>query len=151
MILYHFTLRERLPSIIAEGLNRGEVPLSPTLVDTAVNLTSAGDPLGTGIDRNEPIKFPSGLVLPTLPKITARIAVRIPSTDHRLKRWSSYARKRLDPAWRDALERGNRPETWWLYFGTVRADQFTEIALRQSDGSYRSLGETSDTLEVSDS
>lgn len=50
MIFYHFTSRKSVPSILAEGLNRGEAPLSDTRVVQAVNLTTDPAPNGHGLD-----------------------------------------------------------------------------------------------------
>ena len=51
MKLYHFTYEEALPSILAEGLYRGEIPLSRTTImpESAVWLTTDQTPDGHGL------------------------------------------------------------------------------------------------------
>lgn len=51
MILYHYTYREALSSILKQGLNRGEVPLSQHAADclNAVWFTTDGTPNGHGL------------------------------------------------------------------------------------------------------
>jgi hypothetical protein len=48
MMLYHFTALEYLDAIKAEGLTKGEVPVSATDLLNAVWLTSDPSPRGTG-------------------------------------------------------------------------------------------------------
>jgi hypothetical protein len=51
MILYHFTAVEYLPDIAADGLSRGEVPLTPDRLLNAVWLTSDQDFVRSWFER----------------------------------------------------------------------------------------------------
>jgi hypothetical protein len=146
MILYHFTCRQYLPSILEHGLYRGEVPLSATEVLNAVNLTTASTPHGHGLstesrlltdeerrhfEQADGVPVPAGARFEE--KTAVRIKVKIASADRALVRWSTFARKRMAPEWRAALEDGRRPDTWWLYFGTIPPEEFMAVDLRQGD------------------
>jgi len=142
MILYHFTCVEYLESIRREGLNRGDVPTrfkGPLFETTAVWFTTDPKPEGHGLyeakiltdeDRRSYLE-----VFGDLPaegsryfnKKAVRITVIIPSNDRRLVRWLTWGHKHCEPGLYDALSKGNRHKTWWLYFGTVAPDQFCAI------------------------
>src|SRR5687767_5168859 len=138
MFLYHFTSSGSLPTILEEGLSIGDVPLfqdAPIHSCNAVNFTTLPVPQGTGIDSGAvrvselpPDEqayiarvhgvdhLPNGAILPD--KTAVRIRVDFPHTlSKKLVPWSKFVRKRgMKPSWRAALEKGNRPDTWWLYF-----------------------------------
>ncbi|MGH6882740.1 MAG: hypothetical protein ACREFM_17605 [Hypericibacter sp.] len=146
MLLYHFTHKDALAGIMAEGLWRGEVPLTEREVLTAVNLTTSPTPQGMGVQIEDKevdtvVLKAKGLLPQDAPptiifkaKTDIRIAVRVESRDRNLVQWRRFARKRLEPRWRETLEKGNRPETWWLYFGTILPDRFAMVALRTAAG-----------------
>ena len=55
MILYHFTAAEYLESILKDGLNRGDVPLSPTEGVNGVWLTTDPNTEGHGLTDGGPL------------------------------------------------------------------------------------------------
>lgn len=136
MLLYHYTSHANLPGIMSEGLNRGEAPLSDTRVVKAVNLTTDPRPTGHGLDGGGEIvteaesalyfrKFgwviPAGTVVAD--KKEVRITVKVSSSDLKLKRWRPWAKRNCEPGYADRLAAAGgsnaKPETWWLYFGTI--------------------------------
>ena len=137
MILYHFTAAEYLPAIRAEGLSKGEVPLTPTEYMNAVWLTTDRDPSGHGLcDERElstkekaflgvpldhPAKFPN--------KRAIRLTVKVKSADRRLVAWRPWAHKRLHPDWLATLERtgGNKGRGWFLYWGVLPPSTIVSI------------------------
>jgi len=151
MLLYHFTCVEHLAAILRDGLSRGEVPFSPTLVGNAVNLTSDSLPEGNGVFQGgllteqegakvtelNGVELPVGARWPD--KTAVRITVKIPSSDRNLIKWEPFARQRLEPEWIAALHEGQKPGGWWLYFGTIPPSSFTEVCGRQGNG-YRLIG-----------
>ena len=146
MLLYHFTSRDNLPSILAEGLNRGEAPLSDHRVVNAVNLTTDPDPRGHGLDGGGKVvseeesaraalmgwDIPAGTIYAN--KLEVRITVKLPSSDRNLKRWQSWARKHCEPGYAERLAAaagsgGKKAKTWWLYFGTVPPTSFAAVEM----------------------
>lgn len=143
MILYHYTAREYLTDILAEGLMKGDVPTSPTESLNAVWLTSDPNPNGHGLSRggiptlaervaweqwtgermSDDARFPN--------KRAVRITVRIPSNDRKLAPWLKWSRRRLDPAWlkdlHSAAGGGRQPRTWYLYFGIIPPSAFQSV------------------------
>ncbi|GMN04109.1 hypothetical protein MTsPCn3_28400 [Erythrobacter sp. MTPC3] len=146
MIFYHYTTRDAIESIQREGLTRGEAPLSDTRVVNAINLTTDKDPSGHGLDaggkvvteeqsslwRTKGIHVPAGTVFAN--KREARITLKLPSSDPKLKRWRSWSRKNCDPGYPDRLERAagansKKAKTWWLYFGVVPPESFLDVEI----------------------
>ena len=145
MLLYHFTSRANLPSILEHGLNQGEVPLSETRVMNAVNLTTDREPSGHGLDHGGKVvteeesalfatkhgwNIPAGTVFTN--KLEARITVKVHSSDRNLKRWQPWARKHCEPGFADQLaaaagQGGRKARTWWLYFGTIPPANFLAV------------------------
>jgi len=111
MLLYHFTCVEHLAAILRDGLSRGEVPFSPTLVGNAVNLTSDSLPEGNGV-------FQGGL-------LTEQEGAKVTELN--------------GVEWIAALHEGQKPGGWWLYLGTIPPSSFTEVCGRQGNG-YRRIG-----------
>ena len=155
MILYHFTTLTAVPSILTEGLTRGEAPLSDTRIVKAVNLTTDSEPGGHGLDGGGRVvtveesaiyaarlgwDIPAGTVFAD--KTEVRMTIKLPSSDRALKPWLSWARKKCEPGYADRLIAaaggGNRKaKTWWLYFGRISPDCITEVR-RMSDGALLS-------------
>ncbi|HEY9537593.1 MAG TPA: hypothetical protein VIS03_08360 [Kiloniellaceae bacterium] len=142
MILYHFTAREYLPSILEEGLTKGEVPTSAYgPAPNAVWFTSDGSPQGHGLSdekilspeevqvmrRMHGVDYPDDLMFPN--KKAIRIKVKLPSSDRRLFHWPAWSRKRMSRQWLDALHKAGGPRwrTWYIYFGVVPPSDFLEV------------------------
>lgn len=144
VIFYHFTSREALESIVAEGLNQGEAPMSHYRVAKAVNLTTDRNPHGHGLDMGGHVvteaesalftrkgfDIPAGTIF--VEKRAVRITVKLPSNDPNLKSWRSWSRKHCEEGYAEHLEQtagmqGRKAKTWWLYFGTVPPSAFTAV------------------------
>lgn len=132
MNLYHFTSREHLPSILREGLSRGDVPLTPTTGLNAVWLTSDASPDGHGLSSGEVIAADvaaragvstGGKGFRTHDKRAVRLLVNIPRGDRRLVRWRPWARKNIELNWLAALENAGggsaKARTWFLFWGVI--------------------------------
>jgi hypothetical protein len=143
MILYHFTALEYLDAIKADGLTKGEVPVSPTDLLNAVWLTTDPSPKGHGLTDGRPLteqeRFveyqrrgfmpPEGARFPN--NRAVRIAVLIPSSDRNLYHWPKWGRKRIAPDWYKRMDRvgGGKSKTWWIYFGVIPPRSFREIEI----------------------
>lgn len=149
MFLYHYTSHENLASILAEGINRGEAPVSDTQVVKAVNLTTDTEPAGHGLDGGGEVItaeqsamyfreygwiIPAGTVVAD--KLEVRLKVRIPSSDKRLKRWNAWAAKHCVPGYAARLAAAaggsEKAATWWLYFGAVPPSAIVEVVSLKS-------------------
>lgn len=153
MILYHFTARERLASIMQNGLTTGDVPVDPSQPGlNAVWLTtdSTGAQHGLGEPRlmaeaeREAISSLRGVMPPPgerwLDKREVRITAFVRPGDRRLRDWLPWARKRLDPQWLRALNDAGGgvrvARTWKLYFGVIPTTHFRAVHLRQTGGMW---------------
>ena len=116
MILYHYTCRAHLPSIMKSGLWLGEVPITRRAEDclNAVWLTNDRDPSGHGLSDD---------------KRAIRITVQIPSTDRRLVHWPGWGKKRLTPEWYAILDEVGigKSRTWYLFWAYIPPAEFVEI------------------------
>lgn len=132
MIFYHYTTRGAIASILVEGLTREEAPISPTRVAKAINLTTDSNPAGHGLDHGGHVATQEvaakhamiGFVIPAgtvyANKLEARITVKLPSSDLKLKSWRSWSRKHCEPGYAEQLElavgqNGRKAKTWRLY------------------------------------
>jgi hypothetical protein len=144
MLLYHFTSREHMESILREGLSRGDVPLrerAPLFETNAVWFTDIPQAEGCGLGDphvlTEGERFQHFYTFGEMPppnscygdKKAVRITVAIPSSDRRLKRWTTYGRKHCEPGLYDNLVRANGQthKHWWLYFGTIAPERFRSV------------------------
>lgn len=145
MLLYHFTAQSCLPGIMAEGLTRGEAPLSDSEWLNAVNLTTDPEPSGHGLDRGGHVwtaeecaklylasgtRIEPGTV--NANKRAVRITVKLPSSDRNLKDWLPWARKRLSPGYLNRLIGAagggmRKARTWKLYFGVIPPSAFVVV------------------------
>ena len=140
MRFYHFTALEYLPSILDEGLTRGDVPLGPRKFDNAVWLTRNADPAAqacwAGEERlltdEERRAHESLYGYPVPPgsrfadKRAVLLAVEIPEDDPKLIAWRSLAKRSgANPKWLRTLR--SSPD-WFIYRGTVPTDWIVEIA-----------------------
>jgi|APSaa5957512535_1039671.scaffolds.fasta_scaffold93897_1 hypothetical protein len=135
--LYHFTceihlpsIMIHLPSIMQEGLTRGDVPTSYDGGFNAPWLTSdsswmgntgwAGSGLrnGTEIDKN---KF--------------RLTVRVPDSDANLRHWPELANElEVDKAWYAALDEsgGGGSDNHYVYRGSIPRSWITKVDTKVS-------------------
>lgn len=151
MLLYHFTSRDNLRSILRTGLSRGVVPVSSEQRLNAVWLTADAGPGGHGLesggdfmtdlDRREAYEWtgvmpPPGARFPKSAEV--RITVDLPPGDRNLHEWLPWARRQVEPEWLAFLHPvagGNlkRAKSWRLYFGTVQPEAF--LAVDELEGS----------------
>jgi hypothetical protein len=167
MKLYHFTHEDALPSILEEGLNRGEVPLTPTKVENAVWLTTDPSPGGHGVFAHGGIIVTREIALMLASQgLTARVGDTLPYADKQkirikvefqtsrtrgLMKWIDFAKKRkIESDWLRSLYKGAgdhpKPHTWWLWFGTLSPELFQAIEVRSPGGGYVSIWERPDLL-----
>ena len=130
MILYHFTGLEHLDAIMKDGLSIGDVPTSSTEGKTGVWFTTDQDPAGHGLGVE--MDLPNGGRIPN--KRAVRITVSIPSSDRKLVSWMKWGRKHCNPDMFDRLNRsgGGKCKSWYIYFSTVKPDQFSNIEILTS-------------------
>jgi hypothetical protein len=123
MKLFHFTRRITLPSILTDGLSKGDTPLGKTTSINAVNLTSRDTPpqrvLHTGLTGE-------------YGKTAIRIAVEIDPSDGALLPWAEYPDWfRISPGYfrrlNSVCDEGKPLRDWFLYLGTIPASRFVEI------------------------
>lgn len=130
--LYHFTCELHLPSIMQEGLTRGDVPTSYTGGFNAPWLTSdsswggnsgwagGSERRNTEIDKN---KF--------------RLTVVIPDADPDLHHWPELAKElEIDKLWYTALNEssGGGAENHYVYKGEIPRSWITKV---ESKGSMK--------------
>jgi hypothetical protein len=149
MLLYHFTAKNRLNSILESGLWKGDIPITPLGAGlNAVWLTT--DPIGDehGLGALREISPAERLAMlqwkgeqpaegvQWSDKREVRITLKISSSDPRLKNWMPWARKRLDSEWFGDLVRtggGKRKaETWRIYFGIIPPSEFVRVDIREN-------------------
>ncbi len=140
MILYHFTCTEHLPSILKNGLNRGEVTFDfAQRPMNGVWLTSLDTPkvqgLGDGLLR--PLTEAERKIMgipPDAPtcyfpdKHAVRIKVVIKSSDRLLKPWAKWGRRHATAQTFDTMN--STAPNWrnsYIYFGTITPDKFLEV------------------------
>ena len=125
MILYHFTGLEFLDAIMEDGLSKGDVPTSATEGKTGVWFTTDQDSAGHGLGVE--MDLPNGLRVAN--KRAVRITVSIPSSDRKLVPWMKWGRKHCNPDMFAGLNRsgGGKCKSWYIYFGAVKPDQFSNI------------------------
>lgn len=151
MKFYHFTARDRLPSIMSNGLTIGDVPACSLFEDNeiAVWLTSNPRPSGQGLgfvreftdhDRFSGLTMEEVLALrgPAPDKTEARITIAALPEPQRLQRWSDWARDYVEPEIYDELVRrgGAKHLDWYLYWGVIPPEYFEEIELRCMGSRY---------------
>ncbi len=162
MKLYHYTHEEALPSILAEGLTKGDVPLSPTKGANAVWFTTSQFPTGHGVSGEgkshcvtpETAKLfgvPVGTTVHWADKQKIRIRVELEtSKTPGLWKWLDFAKAvKIDRAWLKQLHAGAgddpKPHTWWLWFAVMPPEYFQAVEVRSPNG-YVSVLERPDLL-----
>ncbi len=111
MLLYHFTRREFLSSILAHGLDQGDVPLTENSGVNGVCLTEIAD--------TKPQAQP--WARSTDDKLNFRLTVAVEPSE-RLLRWKYVPQKlKMSRAWWRILTDcgGGDPYKWWIFFGTI--------------------------------
>jgi hypothetical protein len=121
MILYHYTSTYHLPTILKEGLARGDVPVTPQKGFNAVWFTT----------MNDAKPGEHGLSGSAVDKTSVRITVELDRRDPLLIKWGTFARK-LKPIWRRALESsgGDTHKTWYFYKGILIPEMFIDVCTR---------------------
>lgn len=152
VLLYHHTNHRVLPVIRREGLTVGRIVLDENRKVAAISLTSSPTPEGLGLNlEDEPLteldrmnfyKL-TGVLPPVGAKFgangTVRITVKVQAGDSSLVHWRDY-RHNVEPERLRAMEDGERPETWWVYFGHIPPTSFTAIHHRRGTGYVEDQG-----------
>jgi hypothetical protein len=132
-----------MPSILINGLDRGDVPFDPNQPGhNGVWFTSGDTPNGHGVgekgghlltdaERAYQSRLQGYVVGPGVrfpDKHAVRIKVMIPSSDRRLVPWWKWGRKHCHPELFDALN-STAPhwQSAYIYWGTVTPDKFLEV------------------------
>lgn len=117
MRLYHFTSHLHLPSILANGITEGDVPIS---LDTGFNspwLTTDPNPRRQVWTKGSFVD-----------KTAVRLTVEIPDGDTRLHCWSDIVREfGVDPRWRRALGKGSDDTAWYIYENRIPLEMIVEV------------------------
>ena len=137
--LYHFTAREYLDAIMAEGLTKGEVPMDPNVIFGAVWLTSSRAPSGHGLGRGKVLTVAEKRVMGVPDHANARMpnkeAIRIEVDTEGLTvvPWMPWARRYLDPSWMGTLHRAaaengpKRHKTWFMVAHPIPVASFRAV------------------------
>lgn len=110
MQLYHFTCQELLPAIVADGLQFGDTPTSPSEGINAVWFTTQFQP-----HRQ---KWTEG---GALDKKAIRLTVEFDEADTLLEKWTDFAAKNIEPTFYKNLDRagGGHSGEWYIYHGVI--------------------------------
>lgn len=84
------------------------------------------------------LRIPPGTFLAN--KREARIKIKPPSSDPKLRQWRTWSRKNCEPGFADALEQSGgatkrNARTWWLYFGVIPSSRFDGVDILVPDTS----------------
>jgi hypothetical protein len=161
MKLYHFTYEDAPPSILAEGLTKGDVPLSQIHTSNAVWFTTDPNPGGHGVysggvqvmppETAPTFGAPVGTPIHWVDKQKIRIRVELEtSKTPGLCKWLDFAKKqKIDRDWLRCLHVGAgddpKPHTWWLWGCVMPPQYFQAVEVRSPDG-YVSIWERPDLL-----
>ena len=145
MIFYHFTSLGHLPLILASGaLNKSGIMLGEHGHQSlnAPWLTLNPDPAREyGLGFGQMVKLPPDVSkelgkgwTESVDKRTARITVKVPSTDRRLKHWIKWIQGRLGQEMLDwYIETGGgkaQAENWYVFLGPIPRSEFMRIEVR---------------------
>jgi hypothetical protein len=156
VIFYHYTAIEYLESILRDGLNKGEIPITPRKEDclNGVWLTTSKSASGHGLSDGEELSeelrrltsAPKGAHWHD--KRAVRITVKMPK--EKLKHWPAYGKKRLEPWWYRAMSRTGGGEkvarTWYISLKPISPEQFEKVEVRNEDGAWIDYKQTSSTV-----
>ncbi len=152
MLLYHFTSRHSLPSILEAGLLYGRVPLSSDRALNAVWLTSDPGPDGHGLEQGGRVMTDDermqakewSAVLPPpgtrhAKEASVRITVQLSETDRNLHQWLPWARRNLPPDFLATIHPAGaslrQAKTWRLYSAAILPGDFVAVDLFDDDES----------------
>ena len=121
MAYYHFTRPGYVESILAEGINRGEVPLSPTNIYNAAWLTADPNP------RRQQWIYGTA-------QGAVRMTIELPDgeADPLLDTWMGLAeRMGVEDWWMEALNSagGHSQERWYVYDGVIDPEWITKVEM----------------------
>jgi hypothetical protein len=169
MKLYHYTHEDALPSILAEGLTKGDIPVSPTTGRNGVWFTTDPNPEGHGVysggthcvvtaETAWMYRLPDGTPVPVgtplhfadKQKIRIRVEFETSKTPL-LYKWLDLAKEaKIDRDWLRNLHAAAgddpKPHTWWLWLGVMPPEYFQAVEVRSPDG-YVSILERPDLLD----
>lgn len=115
--LYHYTSREVLPLILREGIDRGDVPTTPTGGFNAPWLTGDTDWGEQNWTTNSAYN-----------KRAVRLMVLVSSSDPLLCKWSKVAKDhKIDNKFFKALNHGNNSNKWFIYQGIISPKMISKI------------------------
>jgi hypothetical protein len=121
--LYHFTCLLHLPRILRDGINQGQVPISPQMILNAPNLTTSGSPSAQ--------RWAAG---GCTDKTKVRLTVSIPGGDERLEPWRDVCRRfRVEKQWQRRLDPTGQGKFWHIYWGVVPPEWIEAVELRDGD------------------
>ena len=125
MRLYHFTCPLHAPTILREGITRGDNPTSPVQGFNSPWLTT--DP----VPENQAWAGADSRPL-FADKTTVRLTVEVPDEGFDLVHWPEFASKHIAPEYARALATsGGDANSWYFSTTTIRPEWITEIALRE--------------------
>jgi hypothetical protein len=136
MRLYHYTRYEYLPSILKDGLDKGEVNVTLTHHINGVWLTDSLSPRRHGLGDQDG---------KNTAKLEYRITVELDPADPKLHRYRKWAvRVGLDPKFMRIMRNAAGPDaddySWWIYFGTIAppfAQGHANVGPDGGQGGYR--------------
>lgn len=106
-VLYHYTAKYHLPSI----LNSGHLKLTESNLRFDVEMYK---PVVWLTNQKEPETFGLGLSGSIVDKTEIRIHVKKKPTPT-IKTWEQYsAKNKMNPEWKKAFIEGRKPETWFI-------------------------------------
>ena len=132
MQLFHFTNLMRLPSILRDGINKGEIPISPTLaynqLPNAANLTTNGNPADQIVwaNSNNPTN-----------KLAIRLTVEVPDAD--LTSFRAVKEKyQIRSSWLKIIAPYEHRRHWYFAMNGVKPHQIEKVEVLEN-GQYRQL------------
>lgn len=108
--LHHFTAKQFLPAIFADGLSLGDVPTGFATGKQGVWLTADHRPGAQDWTSRS-----------TVNKQDIRITLEVDAADPRLVKWTDWARNNVEPGMYEGLHLsgGKHSAEWFVYFGTL--------------------------------